>query len=209
MIAAELPHLSKHLTAIALQATERARANPFEASLVAGSRPHWHVIVTEPNRESTAAAHLVARGFGTYLPEFDEVVVIRGKRRVRRQRMFPGYLFVFIWAVETQWRRISACAGVSRLLLCGDKPAVLSDKDINDIQTEEFKNLVNNTPLFVETKKKRRKRLKRWERELERHACEGMVEGTFRVSTKSYFAGLEKEDSTGRNQILHRALGLA
>lgn len=202
-----LPSLSDHLLQIAARATERAHANPYGAEITP-EPARWHVIVTEPNREATAAGHLIGRGFGIYLPEYDEVVISRGRKRVLHQKMFPGYLFVFVWSIERQWRRMAACTGVSRLLRNGDQPAVVTDEQINEIQTKEFNRLVNDTPLVAVSGPKRKKRLKRWERELEKHACEQMIEGNFRVTTKSYFADIETLDAHSRNHRLHRALGI-
>lgn len=204
-----LPSLSDHLLQLAARATERAHANPFEAE-IAPEPARWHVIVTEPNREATAAGHLIGRGFGTYLPDYDQIAVIRGRKRVIHQRMFPGYLFVFVWAIERQWRRIASCTGVTRMLLNGERPAILSDEQINEIQTREISQLVNGDWLLFSTSQKRRnrKRMKRWECELERHACEHMVDGAFRASTKSHFAGIEASNPVARNSVLHRALGM-
>ncbi len=203
-----LPSLSDHLMQLAARATQRAHANPFQAE-IAAEPARWHVIVTEPNREATAAGHLIGRGFGTYLPEYDQVAVTRGRKRVIHRKMFPGYLFVFIWSIERQWRRIASCTGVTRLLLNGQHPAILSDEQINEIQTREISQLVNgHESLLFGGTPKRRKRMKRWEKELERHACEHMVNGNFRASTKSHFAGIEASDPVVRNSVLHRALGM-
>ncbi len=207
MTMVELPSLSEHLLQLAARATERAHASPFAAEITA-EPACWHVIVTEPNREAIAAGHLIGRGFGIYLPEYDEVVITRGRKRVIHQRMFPGYLFVFVWAIERQWRRIASCTGVARLLLNDQQPAILSDAQINEIQTREISQLVNGEALLLDSPPKRRKRMKRWERELERHAYEPVVDGNFRSSTKSYFTGVETADPVVRNSLLHRALGM-
>ncbi len=203
-----LPSLSEHLLQLAARATERAHASPFGAEITA-EPARWHVIVTEPNRETTAAGHLIGRGFGTYLPEYDEMVITRGRKRVLHQKMFPGYLFVFVWAIERQWRRMAACTGVARMLLNGDRPAIVPDTIINEIQVEEFNQLVNNTSLLASEPGKR-KRLKRWERDLQKNTSAELAQtgSTFRVSTKSYFAGLGNCDPVTRNSTLRRALGM-
>ncbi len=94
------------------------------------------------------------------------------------------------------------------MLLNGEHPAILSDEQINEIQTREISQLVNGESLLLGGMPKRRKRMKRWEKELERHACEHMITGNFRASTKSHFAGIEASDPVVRNSVLHRALGM-
>lgn len=206
MTMATLPLLSEHLMELAARATERAHANPYGVEITP-EPARWHVLVTEPNREATAAGHLIGRGFGTYLPEYDQVAVTRGRKRVLHQKMFPGYLFVFVWAIERQWRRMAACTGVSRVLLQGERPAVVPDTIINEIQIEEFNQLVNNTSLLASEPGKR-KRLKRWERDLQKNTSAELAQigSTFRVSTKSYFAGIGNCDPVTRNSTLWRAL---
>lgn len=54
----------------------------------------WHVLQTEPQREATAAGHLIGYRFDIYLPVM-AVLVAAGRRSRREQRpLFPGYLFV-------------------------------------------------------------------------------------------------------------------
>src|SRR5262245_21330170 len=58
----------------------------------------WHVLVTFPNRESTANKHLHRLGCDAYLPSFPKAKFrqVRGGRRWRvwRRPIFPGYVFV-------------------------------------------------------------------------------------------------------------------
>jgi transcription antitermination factor NusG len=200
--------LSAYFTELAAQATERARAHKFEAE-VAPTPGRWHVLVTQPNRETTAAAHLIGRGFGTYLPEITKVAIVRGRKRTCRQALFPGYLFVFVWGIEAQWRRIAACTGITRLLLKDDKPAVVADEIIGEIQATEFNCLMETGALHLQDDHRRpRKRMKRWQRQLRETEDKSIPEGKFRVSTKGYFADVEKQEPEARNSILRRALGL-
>lgn len=196
----DLPKLDPHLLQLAARATDRARDHKFECSIDAPTEEipaRWHVIVTQPNRENTAAGHLMRRSFGVYLPEFDEVAVIRGRKRIRHQPLFPTYIFAFVWRIERQWHRISACTGVVRLLLSGDKPAVVPDRLIDAIQATELSQVAVTQP---EPRSKRR--IKRWQRELMRD------EDMLRASSKSYFDGIDKIDGPARNSVLHRALNL-
>jgi transcription antitermination factor NusG len=181
----------------------RAAKNPFEAEIRPGCTPRWHVIATHPAAEKIASGHLIARRFGIYLPEFDKREVFRGVRRERHQIMFPGYIFCFVWDVMAHWRRIRACAGVSRVMLDGDWPMIVPDHVIDEIQGLEIALLIHG-PAGVQ---KVRYRRKGWRKEAEAPKETGSQDVT--ISTRSYWKDLASLDDNGRNRLLHKALGLA
>jgi transcription antitermination factor NusG len=192
----EIPSLAVHLMELAAQATDRARDNKFEAE-IDNCPACWHVIVTQPAREYAAAKHLMRRGFGIYLPELDE----RLAGILTKRPMFPTYLFIFVWGINSQWRRIASCTGVVRWLpnIGGDKPAVVPDDVIHEIQARELTQVIANLP--AEKVPRGHKRLKRWQKEL-------MAEVSPTATPKSYFSGVEAVDGAMRNSVLHRALNL-
>lgn len=195
-----LPDLHEHLAELASQATERAQADPFQAEIMAAFG-RWHVIITEPNREATAVRHLSSRGFGVYLPECDTELTVRGRQRTFHRPMFTGYVFVFTWQIDQHRRRIEACTGVAAILQQerrdGDPvPVVIDDHWIEEIQATEF-NLLLVRRGTVPRRRRRR-----------RHQVEVDDDEVVRISTKSYFTGIEKLATQERNSVLHRALGL-
>jgi transcription antitermination factor NusG len=192
-------HDDPYCIALAAQMTERLAANPYDAEIVPGSIAQWHVLVTQPSHEKIAAGHLIARGFGVYLPEIERVRVVRGARRRYTTPMFPGYLFVFVWAIEKQWRRIEACTGVVRMLRNGDSPAVITDADIRDLQAVEFSEIAK------QPRPPRRKGQSRRLQGLDAIRSEEIVH----ISAKSYWAEITRFDTATRISRLHRALGLA
>jgi transcription antitermination factor NusG len=196
--------------ASAVSATARQIANPFEAEILPNCRARWHVVATHPDRENKASMHLVARRFGIYIPEFDQTEIVRGKVHHRHLRMFPGYIFIFVWGIMAHWRRIMACPGVARIMLDGDWPATVPDRFIEEIQQVEFEELMNGpaNPLHRISRSMR----KGWRAQgltavemQERQYGSGIVE----MSTKSYWRELPTLDGDGRNRLLHKALGLA
>lgn len=188
----------------AADATDRAYADKFSAEIVPGLAPRWHVIVTQPNREATAAGHLIGRGFGTYLPEVTRRIISRGRLRNLTLPMFPNYLFLFVWDIEYHCRRILACTGVSRVLRNCETPLIVADKIINDVQTAEFNEMIRAGAFSVRARRKTHKknRIEKWGLEAERDA------EIVRISPKSYFDGIGTLDDDGRKGLLHRALGL-
>lgn len=185
-------------------ATERYRRDGFEAEIVPGCPALWHIVVTYASHEKIAAAHLVGRGFGVYLPERDKAWFTRGVRRQRRIPLYPNYLFLFVWDIERHLRRIHACTGVMRILLAGDKPAVVPDSVIDEMQATEFNQTElpsdwRSTPL----KKKRRRRRGRGERAPE----EPEADGPITISTYNALVDISL-DASERISALHKALGL-
>jgi transcription antitermination factor NusG len=109
---------------------------------------YWSVAQTEAQREATAAEWLARDGFETYLPKIKVVrQVIRGHTRwhertrtiSRVEPLFPSYLFV---RIVDRWWSIGNTIGVTRLLLAGDHPANVSDKEINKIMAQERGGLI-------------------------------------------------------------------
>jgi hypothetical protein len=190
--------------AAAASATARQRAHPCDAEIVPGVVPRWHVLTTHPLGERDAAGHLMAHRFGIYVPEFDVVVKHAGRMRICRLRMFPGYIFVFVWDVMAHWRRIKACTGVSSIMLDGGWPAVVPDSIVNDIQALECNLLLNGpcSPLKAPPRFYR----KGWRRApLPPNEQQDVVA----LSTRSFLRSLDDIDGLGPNRLLHRALGLA
>jgi transcription antitermination factor NusG len=196
-------HDSPELKAIARRAQARARERPYMAEAREGDAAHWYVVVASPAHERIAAAHLAGRGFGTYLPEFDRMEVVRGKKRIRRVPVFPGYLFLFTWGLARNWDRIHACPGVSRILGEGaaseGAPRIVPDVLIDEIVRTEWNEWLRSG-LFKPAWSSRKGRKARKQR-----ASAGGVT----ITTKSYFGGgLAGLDAAGRISLLHRALGL-
>ena len=197
-----LENLNEHFAALAAKATQRAAADPFQVEITAPFGA-WHVILAEPNRETTAVRHLSSRGFGAYLPECDAKITTRGRARTLHRPMFPGYVFLFTWQINDHRRRIEACIGVSGILQqatqTGDPvPVVVPDNVMDQVQATEF-SLLNHGA--IRQRPRRRRRASRSIEEVDEHEV-------VRISTKSYFTGIEKLATQERNSVLHRALGL-
>src|SRR5262249_2510085 len=129
------------------------RDGPYRAEIVPERTPLWHVLMTAPTEENLAAAHLIGRGFGVYVPTFERVWMGRGGKRTRQLPLFPGHVFLFVWNVERHWRRIRACPGVHRILTIEERPVVVEDAAINRMQAIEFSG--------IEVMKPRRRRRRR------------------------------------------------
>lgn len=94
---------------------------------------HWAVAQTESQREGVAANFLGKNSYETYLPK----ISTKAGSRERVVPLFPTYIFV---QIEDRWWSIQRTIGVLRVLMWGDRPAVISDKTIVAIQKREGTN---------------------------------------------------------------------
>ena len=98
----------------------------------------WHVALTEPNREWTAARHLNFLGCETYLPIFSRAHCQRvsgGRRwRVYRRPLFPGYLFVR-GELADLWFWVRVAAGLRQ------RPFLLTDGQVANISAPTIEEL--------------------------------------------------------------------
>lgn len=102
----------------------------------------WHVMLTEPNRETTAARHLKHLGCETYLPIFSRAYcqkVSGGRRwRVYQRPLFPGYLFARgdlgdLWF----WARIAGGIRQRPFLLSDGQVARITHEVVEELQRVE------------------------------------------------------------------------
>jgi transcription antitermination factor NusG len=90
----------------------------------------WHVVQTAPRCELHVAHLLRLQGHLPDLPEFPRAPGTRGGSvRDRRSRLvFPGYLFLKVPVGFRHWEDVRWAPGVRRILLEGDKPAIVADE---------------------------------------------------------------------------------
>lgn len=193
--------------------------NPTLAEIVPGRTPQWHVVETHPNRERTAAGHLIARRFGVFLPEKEETVVRRGRKFDQTSLIFRGYIFVFVWDIVEHIDRINSIPGVSRLVyvetMGGRRlPATLTDEQIDQIRAVE--NHERPLPAITIPEEIIRPKGKgRWTKkqkrlyDLQRQQIEHDNEVVACRPWSAFQDSLLTLDEEGRNQTLRNALGLA
>lgn len=106
--------------------------------IIGEGRP-WFIIETEPQRETTAAAHMIGRGLAPYVP----LTLVKGVRAGRTVRdvtrpMFRGYLFIRL-LFGLDYDRIRNLPGVRGVLRKAgvDGYANPRDRDIEFIRSQE------------------------------------------------------------------------
>lgn len=86
---------------------------------------HWYVIQSKPGQAARACAELENQGYDLFFPQISVEKIKRGKRVEQLEPLFPGYLFIWLSEVESNWRPIRSTRGVARIITFGDKPAVV------------------------------------------------------------------------------------
>lgn len=174
------------------------RDGPYAAEIVPGTEPQWHLLRVVPGREAAAAAHLVARRFGIYLPMFRMYRMRHGRRVMHSRVMFPGYVFLFVWDEERHRRRINACPYVRGLVFdCAGRPVVVPDQVVRDLQVIEYR---EDATLAAARGGKARRR---------RRMAEEAGPLVLTISTRRYLGDLVSACAGKRIGALKQALGLA
>jgi len=99
-------------------------------------RFNWYVIQSKPGQAERAHQELENQGFDTFLPLIGVEKIKRGKRTEQQEPLFPGYLFIYLSELDSNWRPIRSTRGVARLVTFGDKPAIVPHPVISTLREQ-------------------------------------------------------------------------
>jgi len=94
----------------------------------------WYAVMAKPRKEQTSVSFLEQVGIETYFPEINECFIIRGRRCVRRTSLFPRYFFAR-FDYYRQYRTVSYCRGVKKIVTFGQVPAEVEQELLDDIRS--------------------------------------------------------------------------
>lgn len=200
----------------------------INAEMALDISPAWYLVEAVPGQEGIAAAHLAGRRFGIFVPDMayeplrslsdGRIVVVRGEKLPRRQRMLVGYIFVFAWLTGRNFKRITDVPGVRRIVHWPEgRIAKMTDAQIDGLRALET--LLCPVELPEEwTKEPTRKRYG-W-RKARRDATLAALAAERTISTIKGWINIGDEwistvealrvlDGRDENQAVARALGLA
>lgn len=113
-----------------MRSDEQARAATDEAL------PAWYALWTRSNYERVVSDQLQAKGFETFLPDMSVWSARRGKRRLERRSLFPGYLFVRHALDKESYVEIVKARGLVRILGGGwDHPSPVPRAEVESVRT--------------------------------------------------------------------------
>lgn len=103
----------------------------------------WQLIYTKPHQEKVALDNLTRQNYQCYLPLIHTEKILRGKKILSKETMFPRYLFVRLSHDGQQnWSPIRSSKGVSHLVNFGGLAASLNDETMDNLQQKIDKALV-------------------------------------------------------------------
>ena len=104
---------------------------------------HWHLIYTKPHQEKVALDNLTRQNYQCYLPLIHTEKILRGKKILSKEPMFPRCLFVRLCHDGQQnWSPIRSSIGVSHIVNFGGLAAILDDETMDNLQQNIDKALV-------------------------------------------------------------------
>ena len=106
----------------------------------------WYLVLSKPQQEKVALAHLERQGYSVYLPLLRQVRRRRSRRCVVIEPMFPRYLFVHLSSEVDDWGPIRSTRGVMRLIRFGNTPAEVPDDFVAELKCRETSDGVHELP---------------------------------------------------------------
>lgn len=94
----------------------------------------WHVVLTRPRQELRAALNLSGQGGEVFLPMLRAERIVRGKRCLVDEVLFPGYLFLKTGTAGGLYGRVRSTYGVRGFLRFAEQPVVVADAIVEDIR---------------------------------------------------------------------------
>lgn len=107
----------------------------------------WYAVMSKPRQERSSSCALEKAGIVTYYPEVKESFCVRGKSYVRLSGLFPGYFFAR-FDCATQFRTVSYCRGVQRIVAFGSMPAEVEPSFLDEIRDRLEQQSVIQIPSF-------------------------------------------------------------
>jgi transcriptional antiterminator RfaH len=99
--------------------------------------PTWHVVRTHPHREQAAVGNIRRLGFEAFLPQLRRVVRHARRRTEVLRPLFPQYAFVRLRLKGDRWRPILSTAGVSAMIMDGERPRRLPAALVDELRARD------------------------------------------------------------------------
>ncbi|WP_374542454.1 UpxY family transcription antiterminator [Flavobacterium sp.] len=93
---------------------------------------NWYVLYTKPRYEKKVAQRLSQLGISNYCPLVKEVKQWSDRKKKVERPLLPSYVFVYL--SEHQRDLVFQVAGVVCYVFWLGKPAVISDKEVQDLK---------------------------------------------------------------------------
>ncbi len=96
----------------------------------------WYLVQCKSRQDERAEENLVRQGYTCYRPQFGCERIVRGRRQVVSESLFPGYMFIQL-TLEDNWGPLRSTRGVLRVVAFGAQPLAISDGVIEELRLHE------------------------------------------------------------------------
>ena len=118
---------------ITKQAVVMNRLHAVPADRLSRGNISWYAVKCKPHQERIAELHLKRAGIITFYPQIKEPKIVRRRRHICINALFPGYLFAQ-FNVEHDYRTVIYSRGVHRVVSFGPTPTVVDEELIRAIK---------------------------------------------------------------------------
>lgn len=109
----------------------------------------WYLIQTKPKQEDRAVVNLELQGVNAFCHKVFVEKIIRGKRKVLKEVLFPNYLFVQFDHDNVSALSINYTRGVNRIISFGNQPSTVPNELIAQLKKrvdQSNDNLISDFP---------------------------------------------------------------
>ncbi|WP_200868908.1 transcription/translation regulatory transformer protein RfaH [Pseudomonas brassicacearum] len=111
---------------------------------IVDTAPAWYLVHCKPRQDERAEENLLRQGYTCYRPQHSYERVMRSRRLIITESLFPGYLFIQL-AADANWAPLRSTRGVYRIVSFGGIPLRLDNSLIMHLQQRTAKAI---TPAF-------------------------------------------------------------
>lgn len=128
---------------MAEEKTEEKKQNIIELSENPAEGSSWFVVHTYSGHEEKVANTLTQRVqtmnmvnqiSKILIPTQEKIVISEGKKRKVDERLFPGYVIVYMKMSDENWYVVRSTPGVTGFVGAGSRPTPLSEFEVANIQ---------------------------------------------------------------------------
>lgn len=123
---------------------QRSPARPSDRVTDAvGTKPHWYVVHTYSGHEAKVAATLKQRiesqklqdkVLDILVPTQDKIEIKEGKKNTVKEKIFPGYLLIYMVLDDYTWLAVRTTPGVTGFIGTANKPTPLPAEEVATIK---------------------------------------------------------------------------
>lgn len=126
------------------------RSDRIAKKIVVKNMKRWYLLYCKRGEQHRAKLHLENQGVECYYPKVSVEKIVRGKRQLVREPLFPSYIFVrFDFEVGPSFTTVRSTRGVTDFIRFGAQPKELQGDliyDLKQLDSNEKSQSISNTP---------------------------------------------------------------